>query len=161
MPLFWFYVASAVLTLLQARAQAKMQRLQGRIAGIQGQTTLEGAIFEAELARKSGAEQAEAIRTDSARNIGASVVQVTASGVELSGSPLLAIADQIWEDERGAATAETNAQLAAASAESRGRAAFATGQGERDRLNAQSRITERAGWLSAMSFAVKAYARQQ
>ena len=161
MVLFWWYVAAAVLSVVQSRMQAKMQRQQGRIAEIQGQITLEGAIFEAELARKRGAEEAEAIRTDSFRNVGASVVQVAASGAELGGSPLLAIADQIWEDERAAAAAESNAQAAGFSAESRGRAAAATGRAEGDRLRKQAGITETAGWLSAMSFAVKSYARNQ
>ena len=161
MVLFWWYVAAAVLTVVQSRMQARMQRQQGRIAGILGQTTLEGAIFEAELARKRGAEEAEAIRTGSFRDVGASVVQVASSGVELGGSTLLALGDIVLYGELDAAAAESNAQAAGFSAESRGRAASATGQAEGDRLRRQAGITETAGWLSAMSFAVKNYARNK
>lgn len=161
MALFWWYVASAVLTMVQARAKAKMLRGQGRIAEVQGQITLEGAMFEAELARKRGAQQFQAIQTDSRRAVGGAVVQVAASGVELEGSPLLAIADQIWEDERAAAQALVNAQGDSFTAESRGRAAQATGRAEGSRLDALGRDVETAGWLGAMSAAVKGYARDR
>ena len=157
----WFYVASAVLSLLQSRAQARAQKLQGRIAGLQGLTALEGAKFEAEFGRKRGAQEAEFIRDESRRGAGEAVTGIAVSGVELEGSPLLALADQIKDDEIAAGRAIINGEIAGFSAESRGRAAAASGAAENARLRTQAGLTQTAGWLNAMSIAVKGFSRQQ
>lgn len=157
----WFFIASAVLTVLQSRAQARAQRLQGQIAQIQGLTALEGAIFEAEFGRKRGGQQAEFIRDESRRGAGEAVTGIAVSGVELEGSPLLAIAEQVKEDEIAAGRAIVNGEIAGFSAESRGRAAAASGEAENSRLRTQAGFTQTAGWLGAMSIAIRGFARQQ
>ena len=129
----WFYVASAVLSLLQSRAQARAQKLQGRIAGLQGLTALEGAKFEAEFGRKRGAQEAEFIRDESRREAGAAVVGAAVSGVELEGSPLLALAGEITGAEIAAGRGRLNGELAGFPRGSRGEGAAASGAAENAR----------------------------
>lgn len=148
-----------VSTLLSGRARARAMRENARIAALSGQIQFEQAQFQARFARKAGAEHAQQIRRTSRRTAGALTTRTAGSGVELRGSPLLSIADQIWEDERAAGIAIVNAEAGATSIEARGRAAQVTGEAESSRLRAEAGFTETAAWLSSFTTAFRGYAQ--
>lgn len=156
-----FYIAMAAVQVLSSRAQARRMRKQSRIAAIQGQIQLEAAEFQARMELQAGQERATFIRSESRRQVSRAVVQVGTSGVELTGSPLIAIAEQIEIDERAASTVITNAKAAAFSVELGGRVAQVSAQAEADRLRDQAGFTETAGWLGAASTIFAGDTRQQ
>jgi len=137
-----------------------MQR-QARIAETQGQISMEQAQFQARMERKAGAEHSQQIRRTSRRGEGAAVAGVAAGGLELRGSPLLAIADQVWQDERAAGMAVTNAEAAASYRESQGMAARVTGSAEAERLRSEAGFTAAAGWLGAFATGLSRYGQYQ
>lgn len=143
--------AQAVITILGGNARAAALRRAAAQARIQGQIAFEQATFRARQARKAGAEHSTQIRRTSRRVEGATVRTIASAGLEVSGSPLMAATDQIWQDERAAGTAVVNAEAGAVAIESQGRAALATAEMEGSRLASEAGFSVLAGWLSAAS----------
>ena len=156
-----FYLAMAAVQVLSSRAQARRMRRQAGIARVQGQISLEAAEFQARMELQAGQERATFIRSESRRQVSRAVVQVGASGVELTGSPLIAIAEQIEIDERAASTVITNARAAAVSVELGGRISQVSAEAEANRLREQAGFTETAGWLGAATTIIAGDTRQR
>ena len=156
-----FYLAMSAVQVLSSRAQARRMRRMAGIAQIQGQITLEAAEFQARMELQAGQERATFIRSESRRQVSRAVVQVGASGVELTGSPLIASAEQIEIDERAASTVITNARAAAFSVELGGRISQVSAEAEASRLREQAGFTETAGWLSAATTIIAGDTRQR
>lgn len=140
--------------LRSSQLQASQMRRAATNARLSGQINLEQAKFQAEMFMKSGKEQAEAIRRDSARNIGQLVANVGVSGLELRGSILEAISDQIRLDENAAATTMVNAAAGASTVRQRGEGANAEARANASFLRSQASITETTGWLNAISIGI-------
>lgn len=150
--------AQAVISVFGGRAQASALRRAAANARIQGQIAFEQATFQARQARRAGAEYSTQIRRTSRRVEGAAVRTIASAGLEVSGSPLMDVADQIWQDERAAGTAVVNAEAGAVAIESQGRAAQATAEAESRRLRTEAGFSELSGWLGAANAALTAVA---
>ena len=151
----WWYVAamgvSAVASWWGGQMQAAAQERQADLADTQAKIAMEQAEFSAALQIKTGREKSLFIRRQSARAEGAAVADVAGTGVELSGSPLNAIADQIHQDEHAAATAMTNSRLAAMSETARGKAAQVGYEAQAGELRAAAGVSRTVGMLDAIA----------
>ena len=159
--MWWFWAATAVQTgaaYFEARAQAEALEESASAARIQGQIALANAKFSAKQQLKAGREQAGFVRRESRRAGGLAIAHFGASGIELSGSPLVAIAERIRRDEMNAARVITNAHARAASEEAQGRSAAAGSAARASSLESQASITRDAGFLNAIAIGFNASA---
>lgn len=93
----------------QARAESDRLRTQGILAA----RNSEISRVNARLARAQALENARLIRRESEFRIGSLSDRYTASGVALSGTPLLAIQEATKEDELAAQRAELEGEIQA------------------------------------------------
>lgn len=149
-----FLIATAVAkiggSLYAADAAADAMEVSADIADIQGETAMVTAMFAAQQQKEAGREQAIFIRKESRKATGAAVVGVAGSGVELSGSPMVAIGNQIKNNMMSAANAINNANMRAFSAEAKGRAQAATFEARAIQLREQAEVTRIAGFWNAL-----------
>lgn len=161
----WLFAAYAAVsiyaTITGSQAQAAAQREQADISRIQGEISVMQAEAQAKMELKVGREQADYIRKQSAQVVGSEVTKTAASGIELSGSPMAVIADQIWADERNAATAITNASARAGRVKAEGYAAQTQARANASALRSQANYTEQAGWLKSIAIGLGTYAGYQ
>lgn len=136
----WWYVAAAGISAVSAnrrsKAAARQADNQAAIADVQAQISLQTAKFNADRQLELGREQATFQRKKSRKIVGQAVVNVAGSGIEISGSPLAVIGEQIRQDELNAAKLITNASARALSERAAGEGAAvgfrATAAGLRD-----------------------------
>ena len=131
------------------QAQAANERIQAEIARV-------NAEFVARRQLKAGREEATFRRRESRREAGADVVRVAGSGVELSGSPMARIGENIRRAELNAAHVLSNSQARAFSERARGEAqavSFRASAGARDE---QARIIRVTGWLDTIGAGMSA-----
>lgn len=160
----WFAAAAAVSaysSIIGARAAAAAQREAAKVSELQGEISVITSEFQAKKALEAGREQADYIRDSSQAAVATRTVRTAASGVELSGSPMMVIADEIWAGEKAAAGALKNAIAQAGQIEARGEADATQANANAAALRTQAGFTESAGWLRAISSAMGAYAYGQ
>lgn len=126
----WWVWATAAVSAHSAnqrsRAAARQADSQAEIADVQAQISLENAKFSAQRQLALGREQATFQRKKSRKVTGQAVVNVAGSGIEISGSPLNVIGEQIRQDELNAAKLITNASARALSERAAGEGAAVT-----------------------------------
>ena len=146
---------SMYTSMLQAQEQARQMREQARISELQGQINLEQAESQARMAMKQGIEESVFVRRQSRRAVGAMAAERGASGIELGGSPMIAMAEQIYVDEVAAGRSITNAFGRATSIRGKGRADQAAAESNASMLRESARFVESAAWLNVAAQGAK------
>lgn len=151
----WIFIASAAASAISSymggQANAAAMRRQADLAEQQAAISKWQAEWTARMQLKAGADQANFIRRQSARTTGTAVTRVAGSGVELSGSPLDSIADQIHQDENAAATARSNAGRQAFATQAGGQARAAGYEAQAGQLRTGATVAAQAGFLDAIA----------
>ena len=155
--MFWGAMAiQAASNIWGAQAQADAMDAQASISYMQGQIAKQQAKYAARMQLKAGHEQATAMRRESLRTAGSNVARVANSGVELSGSPLVAIGEQLRRDELNAAQALTNARARSYSEKVKGEGAAVGYNAQAASYREQAGITRTAGFLEAIGTGLRA-----
>lgn len=160
-PFWWFAAAAAVSaysSIVSSRMAAAANREAAKISELQGDIAVIQSEFQAKMALKAGREQASYIRQQSAEVVGTQVTRTASAGVELSGSPMMAIAQEIWAGEKAAAGTLKNAIARSGQIEAAGVAARVQGDANAANLRQAADYGERAGVLNAVAKGVTAYA---
>lgn len=137
-------------TLFGAGARSSALREQARVAEIQAEIALEQGRFAARMQRRAGRDQATYLRRQSLRRVSGMVVHTAEAGLEVSGSPAIAIAEQIHRDEQAAAQVITNSRMRAFSQEAGARSEAASHTARASALLDQAGITLLGGFLEAI-----------
>lgn len=148
-------------TIWGSQMAADAMEEQARIAEIQAQIAMEQALFAAQMQKKAGREKATYRRKESRKAVGAGVANIAGAGLEVSGSPLVVIGEQIRQDEISAARVITNAHARAMSEEARGRGAATGFRADASALRTQAHVTRVAGFLDAISGGMNSYGNYQ
>ncbi len=156
---WWIWASAAVqgINALQgSRAREAALRNQAAIAEVQGKIAMTNARFSARMQLKSGREMAVEVRKQSRRDVGSAVVSVAGQGVELSGSPMVAIGEKIRSDELNAARVITNAETRAVSERLAGEAARVGAEARADALRGQADVEDATRFITIMAIGARA-----
>ena len=147
---------SAAASIFGADAAADAMEEQAAIQRVQAQIARSQSRFSARMQLKAGREQSETLMRESRRRTSATVVQVGNAGIEVSGSPLAIIGEQIRRDELEAGRVITNAHAAAISERASGESAALGFTASAAQLDEQADTTRVVGFLQAIGAGMNA-----